>query len=148
MDKKMDKSRQQLLQEVIEKMITLLKGTHVSASYPFKDCSLSRPQAGILFHVAAAKEALSAKELSEKLHITGGAVTQFLDDLVEKGLIVRERDAKDRRTSRIKLSDSAQTHFAEFKENYFKAISPKFEALTNEELQILLVLIEKIKTNN
>lgn len=139
------KDRQQLLQELIEKMTGVLRGLHLGHGYLFKKYSLTRPHVVILFHLARDKDGLSVRYLADVLHVTSGAITQFLDNLFEKKLIVREEDAKDRRTMRIKLSKIAQVYFHKFKQNYFKAISPLFDSLTDKELQKLMSLITKIK---
>jgi len=141
----MAKQREQLLHDILEKIIKLLKNTHMG-TFPFKDYNISRPQAGLLFHLIKTKEdGVSMKELAEHLCVTSGAITQLIDDLVEKKLLVREHDVNDRRTVKVKLTPESLAHFHVFKQKYFKAISPSFDNLTDEELKTLQKLTEKIK---
>lgn len=137
--------RQQLLQEVIEKMTGVMRGLHFGSGYLFKKYSLTRPYVVILFHLAKNRDGLSVKHLADRLHVTSGAVTQFLDNLFEKKLIVRKEDSEDRRTMRIRLSKAMQVYFNKFKKNYFKSVSPQFDKLTDKELRKLMSLMAKIK---
>lgn len=84
------------------------------------------------------------KELAEHLCVTSGAVTQFIDDLVEKKLLIREQDPKDRRSVRVRLSEDNREAFGEFKDHYIQSILPRFDKLTMEEMNTLLQLLEKI----
>jgi DNA-binding MarR family transcriptional regulator len=54
----------------------------------------------------APQEQLSAGTLSEYLTLSSGAMTNRLDGLEEAGLIVRERDAADRRSVLVRLTDA------------------------------------------
>ncbi len=47
----------------------------------------------------------SVKELSERLCLTPGAVSQIVEKLVREGTMVRARDGNDRRSVRITLSE-------------------------------------------
>lgn len=84
------------------------------------------------------------KELAEHLCVTSGAVTQFIDDLVEKKLLVREQDPHDRRSIRVRLSENDRAAFGTFKDQYIQSVMPRFDKLTSEELTTLLKLLEKI----
>jgi DNA-binding MarR family transcriptional regulator len=86
---------------------------------------------------------VSVKELAEVLSVTSGAVTQFVDALVEKGLVRREEDHDDRRLLRIKLTEYAHNNFKEFKKDYFESVSRVFDSLSDEEIQQLTGLLMK-----
>ncbi|HSW48380.1 MAG TPA: MarR family transcriptional regulator [Candidatus Saccharimonadales bacterium] len=141
----MNNTRQDLLQSLIQKMRCVIKGMHTL--HPFGELTLGRPQVGILFFIERKKE-VSVKEIAEMLNVTSGAVTQFIDDLVNKNLALREESKTDRRIINIKLTKKAEDKFKEFRKNYFKTISPLFDDLDDFELQKLLLLLEKIKIAN
>ena len=141
----MSNTREQLVQELVQKIKKVLQ-SGLAHSYPFKEYTLSRPQVILLFHVAKNKSGVPMKELAEHLCVTNGAITQFIDDLVEKKLLVRENDPKDRRSVRVRLPEENQEHFQAFKQQYMTTLMPRFDNLSTEELQTIVKLFEKIKT--
>ena len=108
---------------------------------------LSPPQANILFNIAHHPTGISVKELAEFTGVTPGAITQFVDTLVEKGLVMREGDAADRRVVRMKITKLAIDQFEKFRQKHFESFGKVFEVLTNEEIEQLLSLLEKIETS-
>jgi len=141
----MKSSREELLQALIEKMRCVIKGMRMG--HPFGDLTLGRPQAGILFFIARRKTGVSVKDLAEMLNVTSGAVTQIIDDLVEKDLVRREEDAADRRVLKITLTKKAENRFKEFKKNYFISVKPLFDNLDDKEISELLSLLQKINVS-
>lgn len=139
----MDNERQQLVQEVIVKIKRFFRSTH-AAGLSFKGHQLNRIHMGLLFHIAK-NDGVSMKELAEFLCVTGGAVTQFVDDLVEKKLVVREVDPQDRRGVKVSLSTETAKALPALKQKYFAMLAPRFSKLTTEELQTLHQLIDKLE---
>jgi DNA-binding MarR family transcriptional regulator len=140
----MSKSRDELLESLIEKMTGVMKGMHAGHGFPFGDFKLSRPQVMILFFIARKKEGVSVKDLAAFLNVTSGAITQFIDVLAEKNLVSREEDTQDRRIIRIGLTEKAKDHFSAFKKNYYKAVSPAFSGFSEQEIEQFLFLLDKI----
>lgn len=139
----MKNSREELLQNLIERIRCVIRGMHVG--HPFGELMLGKPQISILFSLAREKKGLSVKELAEKLNVTSGAITQFIDGLVEKKLVKRQEDLKDRRIMKILLTNSAEYKFKDFKKKYFKSVSPLFDNLTDDEITQLIGLLNKIE---
>jgi len=140
----MSKVREELLQSLMTKIISVMRGIHAGQGFPFGDYLLGAPHVRILFSVSKKQDGTSVKELAEKLQVTSGAVTQFVDALVEKGLVRREEDATDRRILRIKLTELAESKFERFKKDYFISVSRVFDKLNDEEISQLIELLEKI----
>ena len=78
------------------------------------------------------------------LGVTPGAITQFVDGLVEKDLVRRSEDPNDRRVLRIKLTELAESDFKQFWKDYFTAVSQIFSALSDEEIKQLIGLLSKV----
>ena len=53
-------------------------------------------------------DGLRMNMLSRYMMVTGGNITGLTDDLEKDGLVVRETDASDRRSTRIKLTDAGR----------------------------------------
>jgi DNA-binding MarR family transcriptional regulator len=141
----MAKNRDELLQVMIEKMMNVMKSIHIRHCFPFGELKLSRPHVMILFYLKRKKEGVSSKELATFLNVTSGAITQFIDPLVEQKLVTREEDAKDRRIQRMTLTDIARQKFTSFKKDYYKLVSPVFNELSEKEIEQFIVLLGKIK---
>lgn len=107
---------------------------------------LTHAHMGLLYHLKSSPEGLSVKDLAAKLCVTSGAVTQFIDELVEKGFVVREEDTQDKRVLRVKLSKKIHEKMEKFMENYLKQIEPKFENFSEQEIKSLVKLLEKINS--
>ena len=136
--------RNSQLQEIANKISCIYREITARQSYPFDSCSLTKPQIDILFLISQKKSGISVKELAGALNVTSGAITQFLNELVEKKLVIRQEDSNDRRVLNLTLSVAAQEKFAAFKKDYFESVSPAFEGLSDAELSSLLVLLNKI----
>ncbi|MCX6006275.1 MAG: MarR family transcriptional regulator [Chloroflexi bacterium] len=141
--KEMSKSREELLRALMEKLRFVMRGMHTGQGFQFGEFTVGPPQVRILFYIARKPEGVSVKELAEVLSVTSGAVTQFIDALVEKGLVSREEDCNDRRLLRIKLTEYAHGKFNEFKKDYFASVSRVFEPLSDEEILQLTRLLMK-----
>lgn len=107
---------------------------------------LSPPQVHLLFTINRSKEGISVKELAERSNITPGAVTQFIDPLVELGLVVREGDLNDRRIVRLKLTEKARSHFEKFRKEHLESMFKVFEVLSDDEIKQLIALFTKMDT--
>ncbi|MCX6734818.1 MAG: MarR family transcriptional regulator [Candidatus Peregrinibacteria bacterium] len=140
----MSKNREELLQKLIEKMMSVMKNMHSGHCFPFGELKLSRPQVSILFFISKSKDGVSSKELAEFLNVTSGAITQFIDPLVDEKLIRREEDENDRRITRMTLTESAKDKMAKFKKSYHKSVSASFDKFSEEEIVQFITLFNKI----
>ncbi|MFS8131049.1 MAG: MarR family winged helix-turn-helix transcriptional regulator [Candidatus Dojkabacteria bacterium] len=111
---------------------------------PFAELNLSRKQIIFLFLIAKSKDGVTSKDLSIFLFISPGAVTQFIDRLIEMNLVKREEDPADRRSIKITLTDYAKSKFNEFRKGYVTSITPFFDKLSDEELIQLTGLLNKL----
>jgi DNA-binding MarR family transcriptional regulator len=139
----MNKSREELLRSLMEKLRFVMRGMHAGQGFPFGEFTVGPPQVRILFRIASKPEGVSVKELAELMSVTPGAVSQFIDSLVEKGLVKREEDHNDRRLLRITLTEYANDNFNEFKKDYFTSVSRVFDSLSDEEILQLTRLLMK-----
>jgi DNA-binding MarR family transcriptional regulator len=141
-------TRQELLQDLIEKMTKAIQNMHTGQSFPFGDFMLGKQQIMILFFVFENKGEASVKEIAKFLNVTSGAVTQFIDGLVEKKMVIREENPMDRRSINIKLTENTKLKFSDFKKMYIKVASLAFREFADEDLKQFIKLLEKIKKAN
>lgn len=143
----MGNSRKESLQSLAEKMASVMRRVHIGQGFKFSEFVLRMPQARIMFFIAKNREEVSVKDLAEMLGVTPGAVTQFVDGLVEMDLVRREEDSKDRRIIRIKLTPLALGKLEEFKKGYLKSASRLFDVLSDAEIGELFRLLDKVDAN-
>jgi DNA-binding MarR family transcriptional regulator len=142
----MNDKRQELLRDLIEKFTQTAYNMHTRHGFSFGDFILRKQQISILFFIYEKSEEASVKEIAEFLHVTSGAVTQFVDGLIEKRLVKREENLTDRRGINIKLTESTKKQFNNFKKKYLADASKTFNGLTDKELQLFIKLLKKIET--
>lgn len=83
-------------------------------------------------------------ELAEHLVLSTGAMTNRLDRLEEAGLIVRERDPKDRRSLIISMTERGKALFAEAMELEAKEEKRLVGVLKPDELRRLNTLLRRL----
>jgi DNA-binding MarR family transcriptional regulator len=143
----MDTPREDLLQTLVQRMMSIMRHVRHPAPPP-GELPLSPPQLNLLFTIAHKPKGVSVKELAEFTGVTPGAITQFVDVLVEKGLVMRQGDTVDRRVVWLKLTPLAVSQFEKFRQEQLTSFSRVFEALTEDEIKQILTLMEKIDTFN
>jgi DNA-binding MarR family transcriptional regulator len=135
-------TRGDLVQRLIENLFTVIKQIHRDMAV--QEMSLSLPQARLLFTIARHKDAgITVKELSEKAGVTPGAITQFVNTLVDKGLVQREIVQDDRRMVRLTITDSARSQTNQMRKQFLACATRTFSVLSNEELEELAALMVK-----
>ena len=144
----MNDNRQLLIQDLIEQFTQVARSMHGNHNFPFGKNMLGRQQLMILFFVFEKKGSASVKELAQFLRVTPGAITQFIDALVEKKLVRREENAVDRRSINIKLTTSSEKQFNDFRKKYLINAGRAFENLSDKELAQFTKLLSKIKKNS
>jgi DNA-binding MarR family transcriptional regulator len=106
-------------------------------------CDLSVEQFHILRHIRSGR--CSVSELAEVRYTSRPAVSQAVDLLVEKGLISRKADPRDRRHVNLALTDLGNARldemFSEIRLRMLKIFAP----LTDREVQNLLLAMDSLK---
>ena len=90
-------------------------------------------------------EGLKMRDLSRKLMVTGGNVTGLTDKLVEKGLVERQDDPRDRRVYSVHLTDEGKKAFSNMATAHERWVIDLFDGLTQTEKTQLLRLLSKLK---
>lgn len=78
-------------------------------------------------------DGLTCSELSEATLVTKGTLTGVLDRLAAKGLIRRDRVARDRRTVSIRLTDKGDALFRKTYGAHIAYLRPFFERAFNKQ---------------
>jgi DNA-binding MarR family transcriptional regulator len=138
----MDKVREDLLQRLIEVMMSVMK--NVGRGPAPGGLALGPPQVRILHLIAGREEGVPVSELADKMRVTPGAVTQFVDALVAKDLISRESDPDDRRIVRLRLTGTAIAQYERLRKEFLDSAARAFDVLSDRELRVLIRLFNKV----
>ena len=92
-------------------------------------------------------DALTQKELTERLGIQPGSASEILSKLENTGLITRTPNEADRRTTDIQLTNAGMELALEAVEQRQKRHQEMFSCLSLEERKTLLSLLEKIHSD-
>ena len=137
------KIREELLQRTFEQLFSVVRQMHRDVSP--KEPLLSHPQARLVFVIAKCKdEGISVKELARAANMTAGAITQFADVLITKGLVRREEDPNDRRMVRLKITPAAKSQMEKFRKEFLASAVRVFDVLSTAELKQLTDILTKV----
>jgi DNA-binding MarR family transcriptional regulator len=104
---------------------------------------ISVEQFHILRHIRRGQSSVS--ELAEAKNISRPAISQAVDVLVNKGLITRTRDARDRRYIQLALTDSGNALLDAIFEDTCQWMMQALSPLSDEELQALTRAMDSLR---
>ena len=112
---------------------------------PFKSgqAPISPSQWAILA-VVMGKENVGIKDIAKELHTTSSAVTQLVDELVNKGFLTRQGNMDDRRALSLKLSERHRKRIYVMRAKSMKRLGVIFDNLTDGEMAQYAALSKKI----
>ncbi|SCH04674.1 MarR family winged helix-turn-helix transcriptional regulator [Romboutsia sp. 1001713B170207_170306_H8] len=76
---------------------------------------------------------ISMTDLCAKLNIEKGSLTSMVDDLTDKGYVVRDKDISDRRKYLITITESGKNVASDFMNKLSNSLEEKLFKLTEEE---------------
>lgn len=89
-------------------------------------------------------QGMAITELAEAAQVTSSAVSQFIDQLVEKEFVERQTDTNDRRVTLIRIAPEARGHLQALHSDQKKLLSELFECVTDEELASFVTILTKV----
>ncbi|MGQ0634264.1 MAG: MarR family winged helix-turn-helix transcriptional regulator [Planctomycetaceae bacterium] len=104
---------------------------------------LTGPQLATLVEIERGQP-VSVGKLASQIHAGAATVTGIVDRLLERGLVCRERDADDRRTVRVSLTDAGKQLFASAPSPLCETFRERLRALPEWEQTNLLGTLQRI----
>lgn len=86
----------------------------------------------------------SVKELSERLRITPGAVSQIVEKMVRRGPLIRIPAENDRRSVRIMLSPDGLRQHERLNAEFGKILSEMLEGVPAEKLAVFTEVLDHL----
>lgn len=88
---------------------------------------------------------MSMSELAQKTLVTKGTLTGIVDRLEKKDLVRREVPEGNRRSFTVVLTPQGEAVFEEVFPNQIAHLQQRFEQLEPEELELLRILLKKLR---
>jgi MarR family transcriptional regulator, 2-MHQ and catechol-resistance regulon repressor len=142
------KSTQQAVDEFfIPVMRELVRTYHAFATYSeahIRQFDLTPAQFDVVATLGNTN-GLSMSELGEKTLITKGTLTGVIDRLIQKDLVSRDNPPGDRRSVIVQLTPNGQQVFEQVFPVHIAHLKTQFEKLEPSELELLKVLLDRLK---
>lgn len=108
---------------------------------------LTSAEGNILLSLLNSDRVLMQEDLVAELEISKPAVSRSLLSLETKGLIVRERDAVDKRVSRVQLTNKAHQIGPQVQEIYEGLFSLAAQGVAEEEIEGFIEIFRRVAAN-
>ena len=105
------------------------------------------PEQFLLIDILWNQGPMNQQKMADTLHKDKNSITKLADALEKKGLIVRERNAKDRRSNTMVLTPKAENLKFGAKEAGISILDKILVGISDEELRSFLVTLNKISDN-
>ena len=99
---------------------------------------------GRILKILSAEGEMTQKELQQRLGIQSGSMSEIVLKLEGNGLVSRERDEADKRKIRLKITEEGKYFFEEKHKARIEREKKLFNVLTEEEQEVLKVLLTKL----
>ena len=126
------------------RMVRVLHGIYNRLQRALLVAGITAPQFEVISLLVRMSDS-KLKEIGKRLLITGGNVTGIMDRLEKIGLVLRVRDADDRRIIKAKLTQKGLETFYTADTLYKKALKEVFASLNKQEKRVLAGLLRKIE---
>lgn len=137
---------QKSLYPLVNNFFEIFKSLHQRSYHKTEDKCLYPGQPKLLALIKA-NEGITQKDLSEKSFVTPATITGMLNKLEANHYVYRVPDEADKRVMRVYLTPEG-SHLAEQGELFLKKMTTQlFDGFTDEEIQSLITLTDKMKAN-
>ena len=90
-----------------------------------------------LFHLHAADQALTLKQLAQRVGLDSSTLVRVVDLLESRGLVVRETDASDRRSKSLRLTKQGLAVVADVRGKLFQVEAQVLEGMDTHTVSTL-----------
>ena len=107
--------------------------------------AITLPRFDLLAQLERVPQGLKMSELSRRLMVTGGNVTALTDQLVDEGLVERQRVPGDRRAHAVRLTPAGRRAFRAMAEEHEQWVVELVSGLSAGERDRLYALLGRLK---
>lgn len=147
MERAVDEHEHEIYRDIMRRLFVINRLHHASIESRTEELSLHRSQHMMLVTIESADEALTQRELSERLDISPSAVAMTLRRLLVGGYVYRTPDASDARCNKISLTDRGRQALAKTKELFDSVDRAVFAGFSEQQLEQLASLLDRMCSN-
>lgn len=147
MERAVDEHEHEIYRDIMRRLFAVNRLHHASIESRAEVLSLHRSQHMMLVTIESADEALTQRELSQRLDISPSAVAMTLRRLLVGGYVYRTPDASDARCNKISLTDRGRQVLAETKELFDSVDRAVFAGFSEQQLEQLASLLDGMYAN-
>ena len=103
---------------------------------------------GKILKILYKKGDISQKEMQDMLHVKSGTISESINKLEKKGLLIRQSDEVDRRKKVLHLTEAGKINVETHSALYQKEIIQFFEVLNDDEKNELEKILKKLLERN
>lgn len=103
---------------------------------------------GKILKILYKKGDISQKEIQDMLHVKSGTISESINKLEKKGLLIRQNDKVDRRKKVLHLTEDGKINVETHSALYQKEIIQFFEILNDDEKKELEKILKKLLERN
>lgn len=122
------------------RLIRIVQKITRNAEGDLADAGLTGPQFNLLVHIQSTPR-VSQKELAQRLKVTKGNISQLIEKLEHKGLLVKHREW---RNSHLTLTHAGEKLVERLLPEHDAFIERQFANLTSDEKQQMLTILVKL----
>lgn len=98
-----------------------------------------------IMRLLAEEGSLPVFEIGKRLVLAKAHMTQLVDKLVEKEMVIREADPRDRRVTKISLTDTGKQSLESLHNSIGNALEEALSSLSENDLKDLSMSLDKIR---
>jgi DNA-binding MarR family transcriptional regulator len=138
------KSNKEFANKVAELFGQINKNNNTFEQACYKVFGITTSQADALLKLSP-KEALRMNELSEAAGLDTSTMTRMVDQLIEKGFVLRQADDKDRRIVRVGLTPQGKKLRKELSDALESYYMESLDDISEPEREIIVQVLERLK---
>ena len=136
------RNRTQALEKLMPALSILHRAMATTRDSFLAQFKLSRPQMELLISLKHTPQTTSA--LAKEFNVSASAISQMIDQLIEKELVERVLDPNDRRVANIQLSQNGKELFEKIHEKFLEHVEKKFKPISTKDIENLVAIITKV----
>lgn len=125
----------------------VIRSTRQMVNEGLKPLGLGSSEGNILLHLFTRQEEVRQENLVEDLDISKPAVSRALKSLERKDYVKRNKDAADKRASRIMLTEKAMEIRPKIESVYNEVYSTAAQGISEEEADFFIKLFSRVSEN-
>ena len=136
------RNRAHALERLMPALSNLYRAMATSRDSFLAQFNLSRSQMELLVSLKHSPQTTSS--LAKEFDVSASAISQMIDQLIEKQLVERIASNSDRRVTNIQLSSDGRKLFKQIYEEFLAHVESKFKTISTKEIESLTSVITEI----